>query len=195
MLRQPNAWTPCLHAAVWLALASLFAALSCQAAERDVYKADGVVFSISVRTPEQIRAFYTARGFPEAAIRELESKCLLTVGVQNGRNDIVWLEPSKWRFFAEHGKPVTRISRETWEARWAKLNIPLASRATFGWTQLPETRDLLPGETAGGNIVITPPAGSFGVEARFDTGRDRAGPPLTFKVNNLKCVEQSRDKE
>ncbi|TCV82874.1 hypothetical protein [Sulfurirhabdus autotrophica] len=159
------------------------------AAERDAYKHDGVTFSISVRTPEQIRAFYSARGFPEIAIRELESKCLLTVGIQNSRKDIVWLEPSNWRFTTEQGNNVRRISREEWDARWAKLTIPLASRATFGWTQLPESRDLLTGETAGGNIVIEPPKESFSVDVLFKTGSDKNGPDIRFKAENLQCSQ------
>ena len=158
------------------------------ATERGPYQASGVTFSISVRTPEQIRAFYTGRGFPEAAIRELESKCLLTVGIQNNRMEIVWLEPEKWRFVTESGAAVTRTSREEWTWRWAKLDIPLASRATFGWTQLPESRDLYHGETAGGNIVMTPPAEPFSVEAIFDTGADKKGTPVTITTGMLKCA-------
>ena len=163
------------------------------AAERGVYQNSGVTFSISVRTPEQIRAFYSGRGFPETAILELESKCLLTVGIQNNRKDIVWLEPSKWRFVTEHGAEVPRISRDEWNLHWAKLNIPLASRATFGWTQLPESRDLYPGETAGGNIVVVPPPDTFSVEATFETGSDRNGTPVRINAGMLQCGIPSGD--
>ena len=161
---------------------------SSPAAERDTYKRDDVTFSISVRTPEQIRAFYSGRGFPEAAIKELENKCLLTAGIQNSSEDIVWLEPSNWRFTTEKGINIRRISREEWDIRWAKLNIPLASRATFGWTQLPESRDLLTGESAGGNIAIEPPKTSFSVDALFKTGSDKKGPGIRFKAENLQCI-------
>lgn len=163
------------------------------AAERDAYKAEGVSFSISARTPEQIRAFYAARGFPEAAIRELESKCLLTVGIRNGRQDIVWLEPAKWRFTGADGSSVTRIGRGEWNARWEQLQIPLASRATFGWTQLPDTRDLQPAETVGGNIAITPTLQEFSVEAVFDTGKERDGPVIRIRADGLRCQPAPRE--
>ena len=177
----------------WLVLVGWLVTMPIHAAERGVYKSNGVIFSISVRTPEQIRAFYIARGFPEAAIRELESKCLLTAGVLNGTNDILWLEPSKWRFTTNDGEKVTRISRDEWNTRWTQLDVPLASRATFGWTQLPESRGLLADETVGGNIAIIPPAGPFSVEAVFETGEGRHGPLVKFKASDLKCGPQAGD--
>ncbi|WP_124950611.1 hypothetical protein [Sulfuriferula thiophila] len=159
------------------------------AAERNTYQNNGITFSISVRTPDQIRAFYTGRGFPEAAIRELESRCLLTVGIQNNRQDIAWLEPSNWQLITEHGARVARVSRDELAARWEALHIPLASRATFGWTQLPESRDLYPGETAGGNIVVVPPGEAFTVTVRFATGTDKQGTPVTLQSSPLTCTD------
>ena len=178
-----------------LLLLGLLAAAPSHAAERDVYKSNGVVFSISVRTPEQIRAFYLARGFPEAAVRELETKCLVTIGVQNGRDDVLWLEPAKWHFITESGEKVARISRPEWNTRWAQLDIPLASRATFGWTQLPESRDLLAGEGVGGNVAIVAPSEAFSVEAIFDTGANRHGPKVKIKADKLKCGPLSEGKK
>ncbi|BBP01546.1 hypothetical protein [Sulfuriferula nivalis] len=172
---------------ILLPLSLLLATANIHAAERDTYESNGISFSISVRTPDQIRAFYTGRGFPEAAIAELTSKCLLTIGVRNHRKDIVWMEPAKWEFTTMHGTKVLRISRDAWDKRWAEQNIPLANRATFGWTQLPESRDLYPDETAGGNIAIQPPSEPFTVTASFDTSEDRSGAPVTFQSAPLTC--------
>ena len=182
---------------LWLAslILGLLAATPGHAAERNVYKSNGVVFSVSVRTPEQIRAFYLARGFPQAAVHELEAKCLVTIGVQNGRDDVLWLEPAKWRFTTDRGEKVERISRPEWNARWTQLNIPLASRATFGWTQLPESRDLLAGEWVGGNVAIVAPREPFSVEAIFDTGANRQGPKIKIKADKLECGPLSEGKK
>jgi hypothetical protein len=170
-----------------LSLGILLTTANVHATERDTFESKGITISISVRTPDQIQAFYTGRGFPEAAIAELASKCLLTIGVRNHRKDIVWMEPAKWQFITVHGVNVSRISRDAWDQRWTELNIPLASRATFGWTQLPESRDLYPDETAGGNIAIQPPAEPFTATATFDTGTDRSGSPVKFKSAPLTC--------
>ncbi|MBZ0093237.1 MAG: hypothetical protein K8F27_13580 [Sulfuricellaceae bacterium] len=176
-----------------LLLAAALAPPPSLGAEREAV--EGVVFSVSVRTAEQIRAFYSARGFPEAALKELDSRCFLGVGVRNGRADIVWLEPAKWRIAADTGEAVKRIGRDEWHGRWAQLDVPLASRATFGWSQLPESRDLLAGETVGGNVAVAPPSGPFSVEAVFATGADRSGPTLRIKVPNLKCGPPPGDRK
>lgn len=146
-----------------------------------------VEFSVSIRTPEQQAAFYAARGFPDAAIRQITATCFLTAGIYNRSAQVVWLELANWRITDAAGKPVARITREAWEQTWRRLEVPLASRATFGWTQLPESRDLQPGEPVGGNVAVVAPAGPFTVVARFRTGADGAGAPIEIAVKNLSC--------
>ena len=148
---------------------------------------DGVEFYASTRTPEQIRAFYSARGMPEAGLQALSQACFLTVGLHNRRPATLWLEPAQWRFFDAEGKPIEAISRQTWKARWNALNVPLAAQATFGWTQLPESRDLYPQESVGGNVSIHPPPGSFSLRARFRTGTDGTGEMLELVIPKLNC--------
>lgn len=178
---------PCL---CFFLLASLLP-LGTPAADQPVKRKD-VEFSLSIRTPEQQAAFYSARGFPEAAIREITATCFLTVGIYNRSREVVWLELADWRLTDAAGKPVARITREQWEQTWQRLEVPLASRATFGWTQLPEVRDLQPGEPVGGNVAIIAPSGPFRLTARFRTGTDGAGPPLEFVVKDLSCPGGAR---
>ncbi|HEX9628361.1 MAG TPA: hypothetical protein VGA00_15600 [Acidiferrobacterales bacterium] len=158
------------------------------ARERAGYEGQGITLSVSVRTPEQVVAFYSARGFPENAVRALAEKCLVTVGMRHRRRDVVWLEPARWRFVDAGGREVRRLDRAYWAQRWEALAVPAASRATFGWTQLPESRDLLPGEPVGGNVVIEPPAGRFRLELRFATGADKRGPALRAVIEGLSCA-------
>jgi hypothetical protein len=151
---------------------------------------DGVELFVSARTPEQMRAFYGARGMPPAALQEISKACFLTVGVRNRRAKTLWLEPAAWRFFDANGKPIAHISRQQWKARWVALQVPLAAQSTFGWTQLPESRDLYPDESAGANISIVPPAGSFSLVARFRSGANGDGPMIELTVPNLSCSRE-----
>jgi hypothetical protein len=168
---------------LWFWIPPLFAA--------DVRLArDGAELFVSARTPEQIGAFYGARGMPPAALRELSKACFLTVGLHNRRADTLWLEPAAWRFVDAQGRPVARISRQEWTARWRALDVPLAAQSTFGWTQLPESRDLYPDESVGANITIVPPVGSFTLIARFRTGADGKGQAIELRVPNLSCSRE-----
>jgi len=148
---------------------------------------EGLDFYLSARTPEQTNAFYSARGLPLNAVQEIAKSCFLTMGLRNRRADIVWLDLATWRFVDAHGREIKRISLPEWRARWKALNIPLAAQATFGWTQLPETRDLQPDEDVGGNVPVVPPTGEFTLIARFTTGAAGAGKLIEITVPGLTC--------
>lgn len=147
---------------------------------------DGVEFSIAVRNADGIRAFYAARGFPRAMVEAIAQTCLVGVGIHNERSDTLWLELANWRFTDAEGREVKRISRQAWDARWEKMNAPLAARATFDWTQLPERRDLQPGEPVGGNVAVEAPSGEFRLTARFRTG---SGEVLEIQMPGLRCPQ------
>lgn len=148
---------------------------------------EGLAFSASTRTPEQTTAFYAARGFPEAMVREIAATCFVTVGLQNRRDEVVWLELDQWRFTDAAGQPVARITRPEWNRKWESRQVPLSARATFGWTQLPEARDLQPGEPVGGNVAVVAPKGSFSLNARFRTA---SGKHIEIVVPGLSCPRQ-----
>ena len=153
------------------------------------YEDANIALRMIPRTPDQMAAFYEARGFPTQAITEIRKACFITVGITNRRRDILWLELANWRIADETGKPVQRLHRDYWNALWKRLDLPLANRATFGWTQLPESRDLHPDEPAGGNLGVLPPSGRFMLEARFRTGADGRGEPLTVRIFDIECPQ------
>lgn len=172
---------------LWLAAGFTTAVPPAYAQPDQRQAADGMVLHVSPRTPEQIAAFYEARGFTRATVEALSATCFLTVSIQNRRHDIVWLEPARWRIYDGAGREHRRLPRKHWDARFEKLNVPAANRATFGWTQLPELRDLRPAEPVGGNITLAPVAGTFTLEMRFATGADRKGPEIVARFDNLTC--------
>ena len=148
---------------------------------------DGLDFYLSARTPEQTNAFYSARGLPLSAVQEIAKSCFLTVGLRNRRTDPLWLDLANWRFIDASGREIKRISLPAWTARWQAMQIPLAAQATFGWTQLPETRDMQPDEDVGGNVPLVPPPGKFTLIARFATGVAGRGKPIEISVPGLTC--------
>lgn len=168
-------------------IVALFASVVSPAQSPERIERSGLSLGASVRTAEQMRAFYGARGFPAKAIDAIAKTCFVTVGLYNERADVVWLDLNRWRLLDARGKPVQRVSRDQWNRTFARLNVPSASRATFGWTQLPEIRDLQPNESVGGNLAVIAPAGEFTLEAHFDTGVDRRGEKLVISVPHLRC--------
>jgi hypothetical protein len=150
----------------------------------------GVPLSVEFqsRTPDQMRAFYSARGFPRAMVELLAEQCFITVRIHNSGSDVVWLELANWRFSAA-GEPLTRLHRDYWKARWQEMDIPLASQATFRWTLLPESLDFQPNEQEGGNIILPRTREPLSVQADFSTARDKRGPMLRLRFKTLYCAE------
>lgn len=148
---------------------------------------DGVRYGIDARTPEQIAAFYEARGFPPPAVDALSRACFLTVTLVNQRRDRVWLELDRWVVRDAAGGRVARITRADWDARWERIALPAGQRSTFGWTLLPDMRDLHPAEPVGGNITLVPTRDAFTLAARLRTGAHKEGPELVFEVPGLRC--------
>ncbi len=142
------------------------------------------------RTPQQVAAFYEARGFPQEAIDLLKQKCFLTVGIRNRSDRVIWLQLNEWRFLNTRTE-VQRLDQSYWKARWQRLDLPQANRSTFGWTVLPEVRDLHPHEPVGGNIILPKTDSAFTLEAPFEIGIDRGGEQRLVRVPNLRCANDS----
>lgn len=162
--------------------------LAAQAAG-DRFARHGVQFGIAVRDAEGVTAFYAARGFPQAMTEVIAKSCFVGVGIYNERSDALWLELANWRFIDSAGRELKRITRQEWDARWDKMNAPLAARAAFDWTQLPESRDLQAGEPVGGNVAVLAPAGEFSLTARFRTG---GGETFEIVVPGLHCRDEAK---
>lgn len=171
-----------------LLLGLLLAAPLSALAAGERFTRHGAEFSVSVRPPEGTAAFYAARGFPKDMVEAISQVCLVGVGIRNERDDVLWLELDNWRFTNAAGEEVKRITRPEWDTRWMAMNAPLAARATFDWTQLPENRDLQPGEPVGGNVAVHDPKGEFMLTARFRTGNGTGnGDTLEIQVPGLRC--------
>ena len=187
----PNNTTMRFLRATVLAFASMAACSTAPSAEAPAeYRHEDRDLSLYMipRTPQQMAAFYEARGFPAQAREPIRGACFITTGIQNKGDRVLWLELGRWRFVSRHGG-IARITRDHWRRQWARLDLPQAKRSTFGWTLMPEVRDLQPGEPVGANIVLESIREPFTVEARFRTARDKAGPEITVRLQNVRCAQ------
>ncbi|MCP4409240.1 MAG: hypothetical protein GY807_16095 [Gammaproteobacteria bacterium] len=150
---------------------------------------DDLLMVLIPRTPEQMVAFYEARGFPKAALKLIENTCFVTVHIENKSQRVIWLETVNWRL-SSNNQALQRLGKDVWNAQWNEINLPLANRATFGWTQLPAQRDLQPAEPVGGNIVLNGEVKKFNLEAGFMTGKHRRGAMLKIRFQDIDCPKE-----
>jgi hypothetical protein len=150
---------------------------------------DELLMVLIPHTPEQMTAFYEARGFPRAALDLISNVCFVTVHIENKSRRVIWLETANWRFNS-NSRAIQRLEKDDWDAWWEQIDLPQANRATFGWTQLPAQRDLQPGEPAGGNIILGGDVRTFNLEAHFPTGTQKRGGMLEVRFQDINCHKE-----
>ncbi|MGD2112359.1 MAG: hypothetical protein PVI50_03155 [Gammaproteobacteria bacterium] len=138
-------------------------------------------------TPDQMAAFYEARGFPRQAIERIRNTCFVMAHIENRSDRTLWLDLNNWRFETASGE-IRRLDTAYWDGVWVEIDMPRANRATFGWTQLPEVRDLQPGEPVGGNVVLPRTDESFTLKADFPTGDNRRKGLVHVSFRDLQCA-------
>ena len=171
-----------------LLFSMLLLLLASRAASVPQYDSPQLEIGIKPRTPQQIAAFYEARGFSNVMVAMLKQQCFLTIWIHNKSQNIIWLDLSRWQFSTASGT-VTRLDRNYWKALWNKMQIPLAHQSTFRWTLLPEKLDFRPDEREGGNIILRRDHHPIEIQADFPTRVDQSGIPISVTIQNIKCGE------
>ena len=141
---------------------------------------------IFIRSPEQLTAFYQGRQFSQAAIDKILATCFITPIIKNRTLDRLWLELDHWQFSNDNGA-ITRIDRDYWKKQWQEVGLSAAHQATFGWTLMPESRDLRTDEGVGGSVVIPMQNKPFTLTAHFKTGVDKNGKPKRIVFKEVSC--------
>lgn len=180
-----------LHKLIYLSLAiflSITLAGVSNAATAPQYDSPELAVGLIPRTPQQIAAFYEARGFNKPMIEKLKQQCFITVWIHNKSSRVIWLDLAQWRFSNADGV-ITRPDRRYWKAVWNEMQIPLAHQSTFRWTLLPESLDFQPDEREGGNIVLPRNDKPLMIQATFPTGADKSGMPITINFNSIQCAK------
>ena len=151
------------------------------------YEDDQVKARVVMRTHDQLTAFYLGREFNRAAIDRILETCFVTPIVHNKAVDVLWLELDEWQF-SQGDKVIPRIKRDYWPDQWRDTGLTQAHQSTFGWTLMPEVRDLRLDEGVGGSVVIPMQTRPFTLTMKFHTGADKQGPLKTIVFEDLKCV-------
>ena len=154
------------------------------------FENDQLLMILIPHTPEQMAAFYEARGFPKNAIELITDTCFITVHIENKSRQVTWLDTANWRLISNDGA-LAILGTDYWNRKWEEIDLPQANRSTFYWTQLPAVVDLQPDEPVGGNIVLPGTVRDFHLEANFMTGRDKRGEKIQINFERVECPREA----
>lgn len=166
----------------------LFLNTDCHAAKpkRPGFEHKAFRISVNPRTPNQLYAFYSARGFPESALAEIKSMCFVTVGIRNKSQTRVWFDLENWHFQTSDGD-IKRRLRSEWYARWNSIGMEKRFQSTFRWTLIPEKMGLYPHEGEGGNVTLFSTDKAITISGTIQIGEDKSQ-SVPFEIKNIQCA-------
>ncbi len=106
---------------------------------------NGVFFSLTQMLPDQARAFFTARGFDQAAAEAYAQACVFQTVLRNESAATIATHPADWRAHAGKERLAPKLDKD-WLPEWKKRGLPESARIAFRWAQFPAGQTFEPGD-------------------------------------------------
>ena len=118
----------------------------------------GIQVRLTQISPDQVRAFYLARGFSAAAVARYAAECVFMTVIRNTGTTPVEHRLADWRYDYA-GKTRSIRSKAAWDDVWQQLGEPESARIAFAWAQIPATQTFAPGDWNQGMTAYRVPRG------------------------------------
>ena len=190
-----------LNARVWLCLALLAPGSPLLAAPTETSldpetglatwqtESAGIQVRLTQIDPNQIRAFYQARGFSPQQLEPYAATCVFMTVVRNIGTTAIEHRLADWHYQDTPRQSRHIRSKEEWDALWTKMEVPQPARIAFTWAQFPAEQRFEPGDWNQGMTSYDLPR-----TARFDLTFtwQQSGDTRTGQLNNVGCANESR---
>jgi hypothetical protein len=149
-------------------------------------QAHGVNLSLTQLLPDQVRAFYVARGFDLDDADVFAEACVYMTVLRNdtapGELDF---RLSDWE--VEHkGETRALPPLDDWLAQWEARGVPDSARLAFRWAQFPAEQSYAPGEWNQGMLATgLPPGSRFDLIARWTI----ADQTYEGRLDDVRCTD------
>lgn len=150
---------------------------------------DGLKLEMTSLAPDQVRAFFLARGFAaKDAEHIVATGCVFrsAIGSMFVKMDDpdVRVALAAWRIIAEGETPKAPRTREDWEAIWKQRGVGEEPATAFYWSLFPTEQSFAPTDYNWGFLTFgLPPGARFAVELRWSS----AGRTYHARLENLEC--------
>ncbi|MFN3750088.1 MAG: hypothetical protein ACK4SR_01865 [Thiobacillus sp.] len=148
----------------------------------------GIEVRLTQITPDQIRGFYQARGFPPEATERFARECVFMTVVRNVGDVTLLHRLANWRY-AMAGQPLRPPrGKAAWDYQWRRLGVSESARIAFEWAQLPMAQAYAPGDwNQGMTSYSVPRGGVFDLYFAWQAG----GRTHTGKLENVRCADEN----
>ncbi|QKK11804.1 MAG: hypothetical protein HND59_09620 [Pseudomonadota bacterium] len=189
---------PALLLAVWVFAGSLPAfAIEMSTGVRDdgraYWRMDAQGFQVELvqLQPNQVRAFYIARGFSAEQAESLAVTCLMQMIVRNAQPtgaQPIQLPLAHWGVHTAAGRQPLRLTGD-WDTLWDAQGTAPEARLAFRWALFPVDQTFHPGDGNWGMITT-----GLAVGTRFDLLMQwmRGAQTETAAMRSLQCAADTR---
>lgn len=130
----------------------------------------GAAAKATALTRSAVLAFYQARGFPAEAIVPYADACVFSFELQNKTKRTLRLRLADWRAAGS----IRFRPAESWEAEWARRNVPEPARIAFRWAQFQSELEFAPGDWIMGMAALERrPEGAFRLTIPYTIGKKK----------------------
>lgn len=160
----------CCFAAAVLATPALYGANTVRTTEPGSgvesweLRTHGVYLRLTQILPDQLRAFYSARGFDAAAVELIATgACVFqTIFRNESATDAIEFNLADWRSVTAKGEQPLKLERD-WQKQWEQRGVSSAARTAFRYALYPTQHRYEIGDWNMGMTTVTATPGS-----RFD---------------------------
>jgi hypothetical protein len=152
---------------------------------------DGIQVRLTQISPDQVRAFYQARGFPAATAERYADECVFMTVVRNIGDTPILHRLADWRYAVSDQPPRAIRSKTEWERLWRRLGVNEAARIAFNWAQFPATQTFAPGDwNQGMTAYSVPRGGQFDLRFVWRTlkGMNAGGKIHSGNLEQVRCA-------
>jgi hypothetical protein len=149
-------------------------------------QAHGVTVSLTQLLPDQVRAFYVARGFDLADADVFAEACVyMTVLRNDTAPGELGFRLSDWE--VHHDGQIRSIpTLDEWLTRWQERGVPDSAQLAFRWAQFPSEQRYAPGEWNQGMLATgLPPGSRFDLIARWTIGDQT----YEGRLDDVRCTD------
>ncbi len=146
---------------------------------------DGVVFYLNQLLPDQLRAFYSSRGFTQKQIEAFAQSCVFMTVLRNeSALGVVRYQLSDWRIITPSQKLSIKPLDE-WLQYHKGLNVSQSALIAFRWAQFPQEQEYEPGgDWNQGMLSLGANQGEFDVVAHWTLQNK----PFQITLEGVRCA-------
>lgn len=166
-------------------------AVFAEASEPVRLERDGLKLEFAPLTPDQVRAFFRARGFGgEDTEHIVATGCVFRSAVGSAFAKIgepeINVALGQWQVRPTKGEPSAPKVREDWEVVWKARGVPQDAATAFYWALFPTDQSFSPTDYNWGFLTFGLPSGTtFDLTLSWKTG----GTAHTATIEGLTCAK------